>query len=276
MRDKIAAMPGSVVTRRALLGAGAAVIATRALAWPERPVRIIVPYAPGGGTDTFTRFLADALSSELGQPFVDKPGANGVIGSEQVARSQADGHTLLVVVGTHVLNRYVMPSLPFDPIADFTPIMRLCRTVVVLVSGRQIAFDSVGGMLAAARARPGTITIGHSEASTAYAGSLLGRMAGVELLAVPYRGGSPMMTDLIAGNLMTAFTSTGSSLGHIRTGRVRALSVTTPRRSVLLPDVPTIAEAACPVTNTAAGTGCSARRTYPARSPTVSARRSSG
>lgn len=220
-----------------------------AQAWPRRPVRIIVPYAAGGGTDAFARILAESLSGELGQPCLVEncTGANGVIGSEAVARAEPDRHTLLVAATTHVLNRYVMPSIPFYPLRDFTPVMRLCRTVNILVGAMQAPFDSLPAMIAHARARPGTVSIGHSEASTAYAARLIQRLSDVEFVHVPYRGGGVMMTDVVVGTVMAAMTSTGSSAAHIRAGRMRAgrmrgLGVTTAQRSVVLPNVPTIAE----------------------------------
>ena len=231
--------------RRAFLGAAPAVIAARAHAWANRPVRIVVPYAPGGGTDSFTRIVADALSAEIGQPVIveNRPGANGVVGSEQVMRAAPDGLTLMVVVSAHIINRHVMRALPYDPLADFTPVMRLCRTVTVLVAGMQQPVDSVAGMVETARARPGTVSIGFSEAATAYAGALLARLAGLELLSVPYRGGGPMMTDLIAGNVMTAITSSGSAMAHLRGGRLRALGITPSEPASSLPGVPPIATA---------------------------------
>lgn len=234
--------------RRRVLLAAPLLAAPRAHAFATRPVRIVVPYAPGGGTDSFTRILADGLAAELGHPVLveNRPGANGVVGSEAVARAQPDGHTLLVVVSAHIINRHVMRSLPYDPLADFTPVMRLCRTVTVLVAGPQAGFASIADMLAAARARPGTVSVGHSEAATAYAGNLVARLAGVTLLPVPYRGGGPMMTDLIAGTVMTAVTSSGSAIGHLRAGRIRALGITPARRATTLPEIPTIAEAGIP------------------------------
>lgn len=238
------------MARRSLLLAAPALLAARPVraAREDTPLRVVIPYAPGGGTDVFGRLLAEALSDQLDQPVVveNRAGANGVIGSEAVMRAAPNGQTLLIAVSTHVLNRYVMAPLPFDPLKDFTPVARLCRTASVLVTGARSPFRSVGDVLGRARAEPGTVSIGYSEASTAYAGYMLAQRTGTSLIAVPYRGGAPLMTDLLAGNLMVAVTSTGSAAAHLRAGTARALGVTPGERMPTLPEVPTIAEQGVP------------------------------
>jgi tripartite-type tricarboxylate transporter receptor subunit TctC len=216
-------------------------------AWPVRPVRVVVPYAPGGGTDTFTRLLAEAMQAALGQPFVveNRPGANGVIGSEAVARGTPDGHLLAVVVGTHIINRHVLPSLPYDPITDFTPLTLLCRTALVLVANPDAPFRDVPTLIAHARANPG-MAFGSSEAGTTIAGHDFARAAGLAMEHALYRGGGPMLNDVISGTLGIGWTSTGSAAPHLRSGRLRVLGVSSARRTAMLPEVPTIAEAGVP------------------------------
>lgn len=230
--------------RRALLLVAPALIAAPARAWPLRPVRIILPYSAGGGTDMFARLVAEALTNELGQPFVveNRTGANGVVGTNALARAAPDGHTLAVVATTHVLNKYVMRDVPFDPLRDFTPVMRLARTVYIVVGSNRAPFDSLGAMVEHARRHPGTISVGHSEASTAYASRLLQRMAGVRFVDVPYRGGGQMMPDVVSGTINAAMTGSGTSRAFIEQGQMRGIAVGTPNRSPQLPQVPTIHE----------------------------------
>lgn len=247
----------SATTRRCLLSA-AALLQARAAAtaraqtarseWPHRTVRIIVPYAAGGGTDIFVRTLAEGLRPILGQTVVveNRPGANGVVGSEAVARGDPDGHLFLVPTGSHTMNRYSMPSLPYDPVRDFAPVTLLSRFPMALVASNAAPFRDVAGLIAAARAAPRSIGFGTSDAAISYAGNAFARMAGIEMTEVPYRGGAPLMNDLVAGHIPTGWNSTLAALAHIQSGRVRALGVTTASRSHLLPDVPTLAETGVP------------------------------
>lgn len=214
------------------------------LGWPQRPVRLIVPYAAGGGTDILARAMAEALRPLLPHPVVveNRPGAAGVVGSDAVARAEADGHTLLMVVSTHVMNRYHLPSLPFDPIRDFTPIAMLTRNTMVLAAGAVQPFDSLPAMLAYARGNPGRVGTGSTEALTSFLGQELARRAGVEMPDVPYRSGGQLMNDIVAGHLPVGWTSTVSATPHIPTGRVRILAVSTASRTPYFPDVPTVQE----------------------------------
>jgi tripartite-type tricarboxylate transporter receptor subunit TctC len=235
----------------ALLHIGAAREAlgqARSADWPRRTIRVIVPYAAGGGTDIFVRTLAEGLRPILGQAVVveNRPGANGVVGSEAVARGEADGHLFLVPTGSHVMNRYSMASLPYDPVRDFAPVTLLSRFPMVLVASNTAPFSDVAGLIAAARAQPRALGFGTSDAAISFAGNAFARMAGIEMAEVPYRGGAPLMNDLVAGHIPTGWNSTLASLAHIQSGRVRALGVTTASRSHLLPDVPTLAEAGVP------------------------------
>lgn len=237
------------IGRRPLLLSAAALaapapLAAQTAAWPSRPVRLIVPYAASGGTDILARAIGEALRPSLPQPFVveNRAGAAGVVGSEVVARAEPDGHTLLIVVSTHVMNRYHLPSLPYDPIRDFTPIAMLTRNTMVLVSGANQPFDSLRGMIDHAKRNPGRVGTGSTEALSSFIGQELARRAGVDMPDVAYRSGGQLMNDIVAGHLPTGWTSTVSAAPHMQTGRVRILAVSTGTRSAFFPDVPTAAE----------------------------------
>jgi tripartite-type tricarboxylate transporter receptor subunit TctC len=216
-----------------------------ARSWPQRPVRLLVPYAPGGGTDVFARALAEGLRPILGQPVLveNRAGANGVVGSEVVARAEPDGHLFLVDTGSHTLNPYVMPSLPYQTAPDFAPVALLSRFPMLHAAGAATPYTTVAELTAAARAAPWSIGFGTSDAAISYAGNLFARLAGIEMVEVSYRGAAPMLNDLIAGHLPTSWNSTVAALPHLQAGRIRALGVTTAQRSPLLPEVPTLAEA---------------------------------
>ncbi|WP_439594825.1 Bug family tripartite tricarboxylate transporter substrate binding protein [Falsiroseomonas sp.] len=236
-------------TRRFLLAAPALLAlapAARAQApWnPGRPVRIILPYPPGGGTDILARAVAETLRPIIGQPVVveNRPGANGAIGSEALSKAEGDGTTIGMVTSTHTLNKYVMGNLAYDPLADFQPIAKMTIQTLVMVSGTAQPFSDLAGLLAAARARPNAIGFGQTEAVTRFAGTEFARLAGVQMEDVPYRGGGLMMNDIVAGHLPCGWTSTASAMPHLGTGRVRVLCVSTAQRTPLLPEVPTAQE----------------------------------
>ena len=234
--------------RRPFLLGAAALAAPAPLAaqpaWPTRPVRIIVPYAASGGTDILARAVGEALRPSLSQPIVveNRAGAAGVVGSETVARAEPDGHTLLMVVSTHVMNRYHLPSMPFDPIRDFSPIAMLTRNTMVLVAAANQPFDSLRAMIEHAKRNPGRVGTGSTEALSSFIGQELARRAGVDMPDIAYRSGGQLMNDIVAGHLPTGWTSTVSAAPHMQTGRVRILAVSTGSRSAFFPDVPTAAE----------------------------------
>ncbi|MBR0679254.1 tripartite tricarboxylate transporter substrate binding protein [Roseomonas eburnea] len=234
--------------RRPFLLGAAALAAPAPLAaqggWPSRPVRVIVPYAASGGTDILARAVGEALRPSLPQPIVveNRAGAAGVVGSEVVARAEPDGHTLLMVVSTHVMNRYHLPSMPFDPIRDFSPIAMLTRNTMVLVAGASQPFDSLRAMIEHAKRNPGRVGTGSTEALSSFIGQELARRAGVDMPDVAYRSGGQLMNDIVAGHLPTGWTSTVSAAPHMQTGRVRILAVSTGSRSAFFPEVPTAAE----------------------------------
>jgi tripartite-type tricarboxylate transporter receptor subunit TctC len=234
--------------RQFLLSAAAlaapATVSAQTAAWPSRPVRVIVPYAAAGGTDLLSRAVAEALRPVFPQPFVveNRAGAAGVVGSEVVARAEPDGYTLLVVVSTHVMNRYHLPSLPYDPIRDFTPIAMLSRNTMVLVSGTNQPFDSLRGMIDHAKRNPGRVGTGSTEALSSFIGQELARRAGVDMPDVAYRSGGQLMNDIVAGHLPTGWTSTVSAAPHMQTGKVRILAVSTAERTAAFPDAKTVQE----------------------------------
>lgn len=238
------------IARRPLLALACApaiarpALAQPAPAWPSRPVRFLVPYPSGGGTDILARAVAEALRPVLPQPIVveNRPGAQGAIGSEQVARAEPDGHLLLVVTSTHNLNKYQLQQVPYEPLRDFAPVALLSRQILVLVAGAGQPFRDVPGLVAHARANPGAVGFGATEALIAFAGHEFNRRAGVRTEEVQYRGGGLLMNDIVAGHLPIGWTSTASALPHLATGRVRVLAVSTAERTPLLPEVPTLRE----------------------------------
>jgi len=238
--------------RRSLLAIAAALAAAPAAAqegggrgaWPQRPVRVVLPYPPGGGTDVLARALVEAMRPRLPHPIIveNRPGAQGVLGSEAAMRAEPDGTTLLVVTSAHNLNKYQMLHVPYDPVRDFTPVAVLSRQILVLVAATNQPFSDVAGLVRFARDNPNRIGFGATEALTAFAGHEFNRRAGVLTEEVQYRGGGLLMNDVVAGHLPIGWTSTASALPHLATGKVRFLAVSTAGRTALLPDVPSVVE----------------------------------
>lgn len=237
-------------TRRALLAGTAALVAVPAVAqtrWPTRPIRLINPWAPGGPADTVARPLTQRLSETLGQPMVmeNRAGANGTIGMAAVARSPADGHTLFFShVGPVAISPAFSSNLPYDPVRDFAPITQLVSGPIVLVVRPDVPASSVQELLAFARGRPGEVSYGSvGPASTTHlAGEMLAMMGGVQLLHVPYPGAAPVVTDLLGGRLHFAFLNFSGAMAQMEAGRLRAIAVSTERRSTRLPELATVAE----------------------------------
>ncbi|MBV7483115.1 tripartite tricarboxylate transporter substrate binding protein [Bordetella sp. BOR01] len=237
----------------AALAVGAACIAgplpARA-AYPEKPIRIVVPLAPGGTVDLVSRLLAKGLSDELGQSVIveNKPGASGLIGTRDVAHAKPDGYTLLAVANTFVSAPAFVPNAGYDPLKDFAPITQTCQIPMVLVAHPSVPQRTVKELIERARAHPGEVSFASSGiGSTGYiAAELFSRQAGIELLGVAYKGNGQALTDVVGGQVMTMFDQVSTSGPYIGTNKLRALAVTTATRSVLLPDVPTIAESGLP------------------------------
>ena len=248
-------MPGSLTmtlpfrtTRRAVLAAVALAAPARAQeAWPSRPVTITVPWAPGGSTDILARTLAEPLRAALGQPVVveNRSGASGNIGSAAVARAAPDGHALLfATMSTHAMNAALMQGMPFDGVEDFTAIALLAFVLNTMVIHPSVPARTVGEFIAHARANPGKLAYASAgPGSTNHlCAAMFCRMAGIEMVHVPYRGGAPAVLDTVAGQVQLFFSAGTQTLPHVREGRLRLLAVTEEHRSALLPEVPTVAE----------------------------------
>jgi tripartite-type tricarboxylate transporter receptor subunit TctC len=233
------------------LAAGAAAMPVmsrfaNAQTYPSRPVRLIVGYPPGGASDIGSRLIAQALSDRLGQPFVveNRPGAGGNIGTEVVVKAAPDGYTLLNANIPHAINATLYENLTFNFIRDIAGVALIYRQPLVLEVHPSLPVKTVPEFIAYAKANPGTINIASSGIGTPQhlALELFKRMAVVDLIHVPYRGSAPALTDLISGQVQAMIDTINSSIGHIRTGRLRALAVSMTTRSAALPDVPTVAE----------------------------------
>ena len=212
--------------------------------WPTRPVRLIIPYAAGGGTDILGRALAEALRPVLPYTLVveNRAGGNGVIGTELVVRAEPDGHTLTAVVSTHILNRHTMASLPYDPLRDVSPIAMLTRNTMMLVAGHALPFSDMAGMRAFAAANPRALSTGSTEALSQFLGQETARRIGADIPDVQYRAGSQLMTDVVAGHLPLGWTSSASVVPHLQTGRVRVIACSTATRTPFFPQVATMQE----------------------------------
>ncbi len=219
-------------------------------AYPERPLRFIVPVAAGGGNDIVARLLGQKLTAAWGQQVVvdNRPGAAMAIGAELTARASPDGYTIMIVSASFAINAAVQPKLPFDPIADFAPVTLLARVPQILVINPGVAARSLAEFIALARAQPGRLNYASAGAgsSTHLAMLLFSDMARVSLNHVPYKGTAPGLADVIAGHVQVTFDAIPPALAHVNSGRVRALAVANPRRFPSLADVPTFAQAGLP------------------------------
>ena len=218
--------------------------------YPARPIRLVVPAPPGGGTDILGRIVAQKLTDTLRQQVnIDKrAGASGMIGREIVARSGADGHTLLICFTTHVTNPSLFPKMPYDTVRDFAPVAMVGVIPSVLVLHPSIPSQSVKEFIAYAKERPGKLNYGSagSGSATHLSSVLFQSMTGTRMVHVPYKGSAPALTDLLAGQVTLMFGNMASTMPHVRGGKLRALAVTSAKRSAAAPELPTIAETALP------------------------------
>jgi tripartite-type tricarboxylate transporter receptor subunit TctC len=218
--------------------------------YPSRPVRIIVPFAPGGSADVFGRFIAQKLQESLGQSFVidNRPGGGSVIGTDAVAKAPADGYTLLLMSNTHTVNESLIPTKPFTLMRDFLPIGPINYSDLVLVARGNLPANTLGELIKAAKAKPGSMSYASSGPGTPYhmAGELFKAMAGVAIVHIPYRGSAGARTDVLGGQLEMMFDAIPTMIEHIKSGKVKALATTGKSRSATLPDVPTVSEAGVP------------------------------
>ena len=249
-------MTGKRITRRLALGGMLAAPAAFAQGgaqgteWPSRPVRFVVPYPPGGPTDILGRVVAARLAQDLKQAMVieNRPGASGVIGSEVIARAAPDGQAFLMNASIHVIIPHLNRAMPFDALADFTPVTNMAMVPLVAVVHPALPVRSIAELIAYLKANPGKVSYASSGNASALhlAGEMFKLMTGTEMVHVPYRGAGPAVQDLISGNIQLMFDSIPSSAGAVRSGLLRPLAVTTAKRVSAYPDLPTVAEAGVP------------------------------
>ena len=220
--------------------------AAAAQSYPNKPVRFIVPFGPGGPGDAVGRMIGRKLTETLGQPVVidNRSGATTIIGTELVARSPPDGYTLLLISTTHAVNPSLFQKLPYDPIKDFAPVTMITYTPFMLVIHPSVAANSVPELVSLARSKPGQLNYGSSGngSSIHLTTELFKTAAKIEMAHVPYKGSGPAFIDLIGGQVQVLFSSTVSSLPHVKSGKVRGLAITSLKRAAALPTVPTVAE----------------------------------
>lgn len=249
----------ATATRRLVLRAGAALAGTALFApkalhaaepWPSRPVRIVVPYTPGGSTDITARIVGERLAHAFGQPFVvdNRPGAGGNIGMEIAAQAPADGYTLAMATTAHAINMTLFRKLNYDTLGSFAPVALLTENPLVLVVHPDLPATSVPELIALAKQKPAALNYASSGngQSTHLAAELFAAMAGIKLTHVPYRGSAPAIADVIAGHVQLMFDTTQSALSHVEDGGVRALGVTSKTRVPTAPAIPPIADAGLP------------------------------
>ena len=239
----------------ALFGGMALVLATDATAvaqsFPTRPIRLIVPYPPGGGTDIVARVIGQRLQQSLGQPIVidNRSGAGGTLGTAVAAKAAPDGYTLVLVPTSHVINPSIYAKLPYDTEKDLAPITMVASAAILMAINPSVPADSVRAFVEAAKAKPQAIAnYGSAGAGTVFhlTGELFKQLSGLPLQHVPYRGGAPTITALLGGEISLAFETMLALQSHVRAGTVRALAITSPRRSTIMPEVPTTTEAGFP------------------------------
>jgi len=234
-------------------------VSAAAADYPVRPITLIVPQAPGGGNDVIARILAETMSRTLGQQIIveNRPGAGGTIGTRQLAKSPPDGYTLVMgSTGTVAMAPSVFPNVGYDPRKDFAPIGLIARSAIVLVVGPAVAARSVRELIEAGKDEPGKLTYGSGGVGSGnhLAGALFATMAGIKMTHVPFRGANPAINDVIGGHLAMIFSSLPPTLGHIKSGQLRALAIGSLKRSPILPDLATIDESGLP--------GFQAQQTY--------------
>src|SRR5215469_5239033 len=220
-------------------------------AFPNRPIRLVVPYPPGGGTDIVGRILGEKLGASLGQPIVvdNRGGAGGVLGTEIVVKAAPDGYTLLLVPTSHVINPSIYAKLPYDTIKDFAPITMVASAPILMAVNPRVPAETVHDFVDAAKADPkGIANFGSAGVGTVFhlTGQMFDELSGLTLQHVPYRGGGPTVTALLAGEVPLAFETMLSLQPHVRAGALRALAITSAQRSPTMPEIPTTAEAGFP------------------------------
>lgn len=242
-------------SRRAMIAAATAALAlpgvARAQAYPARPVRIVVPYPPGGTTDILARLIAARLTDALKQSFVveNRAGASGAIGSQAVAKAPPDGYTLLMgTLSSHGINSALNRSLPYDPVRDFAAVTIVASTPNVIAVHPGVPVKTLAELVALAKANPGKVTFGSTSSggSPHMSAELLKMLTKIDMIHVPYKGAGPMLSDLMGGQIQVGFDNLPSTIGHIRSGKLRGIAVTTAGRWPGAPEIPTVAESGVP------------------------------
>jgi len=234
---------GGTACAIALLGAGA----LQAQTYPSKPIRFVVPWAPGGSTDVLARIIGQKLTEAWGQPVLieNRPGASGNLGSDVIAKAAPDGYNLLVgSMSTHAMNGALYTKMPFKPVDDFAPVAILAYVTNVLAVHPSVKANSIPEIIAYAKANPGKLNYASagSGSTNHLSAALFEKMAGIQLTHIPYKGGAPAVTDLVGGQVDMLFTGLTNVLGHVKTGKLKLLAVTEAQRAKVLPDLPTVAE----------------------------------
>jgi len=218
--------------------------------WPNRVVKFVSPYPPGGSVDPLARLFAGKLSESLKQQFIveNRTGASGIVGTDYVAKSAPDGYTWVFIFDTHSVHQALNPKLSFDPIKDFAPVMIVGTAPMVITTGAMKPYKNFRDVIAAAKAKPDTITMGNvGNGSLAHLATIvLNQAAGVQIVPVPYKGGGPLSLDVMGGQVELAMASTAAQAAHVKGGKMRALALTGDKRSSTMPEVPTLAELGIP------------------------------
>lgn len=233
----------------AMVAALASLIASPSGAYPDRPIKFVVPFSGGSATDALARILGEEISKRLGQPVIveNMAGANGVLAAQAVARAAPDGHTVLISTNTtHASNQSLMKNVPYDAVTSFEPVTKLGTISLALITSRTIPAKNLVELIGYAKANPGKLTFGYGSGSSRIAGEMLKSMAGIDVLPVPYKSNPQAITDLLGGQISLVFADISTTLPQVRAGAANGLAVSTAKRSTLAPDLPTIAEAGLP------------------------------
>ena len=243
----------SIAVVRALLFGALTAVGASGFAqqnYPNRPIRLIVPFPPGGGVTATTRLYSDKLGESLGQPVVveNRPGGNTIIGTDAVAKAKPDGHTLLAMSSAHVVNHLLLPNLPYDSFKDFAPVTSVISSSYLLALHPSVPANNLQEFIALAKARPGQLNYSSSGSGGVQhlGGEYFNMMAGVKTQHIPYKGGGPATTDLLGGQVQFSFQPADNALTFVRSGRLKAIAVPGEKRLAILPEVPTFAEAGLP------------------------------
>ena len=246
--------PG-LVSRRPVCGEGARSDGSQPLTtadsmrkYPLRPVRLIVPYAPGGGTDILARLIAQKLTDTFGQTMLvdNRAGADGIVGTDIMAKSAADGYTLLLASSSHAINPTLYPKIPYDTLRDIACITQTATQQIVLVVHPSVAANTTAELIALAKAKPNSLNFAASSKATQLPMELFNAMAGIKMTHIPYKGSAPALSDLIGGQVQVSFGGAVSYTPHIKAGKLRALAIGDSKRSAFMPEIPTAAESGVP------------------------------